>query len=219
MVRLASARRCAFVLVALLTVGAGSARAIDNAILVALYGEGMKAYYAGNHRVAHDTFTQAIEAGSKDPRCYYFRGLSDLRLGREPDAKLDFTKGAELEAIDFDVFFNVSGALQRVQGADRLMLEKYRAEGRKLALKEIEKIRFQHYQRMADASAAARGPATTGANPSQPTTPSGAPSTTPAAPADNPFGTPPANPANPFGTPAPAPGAAPAPAANPFGNN
>jgi tetratricopeptide (TPR) repeat protein len=208
-------------MVAVTTIGAGSARAIDNGILLALYGEGMKAYYGGDYRLAHDTFTQAIEAGSKDPRTYYFRGLSEMRLGREPDAKLDFTKGAELEALDFDVFFNVSGALQRVQGADRLTLEKYRAEGRKLARKEIERIRFQHYQRMADAATAARGPATTGADPSQPGASSAAPTTpSPTAPADNPFGTPPAAPAaNPFGAPAPAPGAAPAPAANPFGNN
>lgn len=202
-------RRFVLLMVVAGVVGASSARAIDGNVLLALYGEGMKAYYSGDHRLAHDTFSQAIDAGSKDPRCYYFRGLSELRLGREPDAKLDFTKGAELEAADFDVFFNVSGALQRVQGAERLMLERYRAEGRKMALKEIERIRFQHYQRMANSAQAVQGPATTGTAPG--VAPAATP-TTPAAPVDNPFGAPAA-------PPAAAPGAAPvAPAANPFGN-
>lgn len=190
-----------------------SAKAIDSAVLTALYGEGMKAYYAGQYSQAHETFSQAIEAGSKDPRCFYFRGLSNLRLGRGPDAGLDFQKGAAIEAVDFDVFFNVSGALERIQGTDRLTLERFRAEGRKNAQKEIEKIRFEHYRRFSP-QAAVEGAATVeGATPAASgtapgTVPAAMPGTPGAPAADNPFGG-----AAPAATPA-----APAPAVtNPFG--
>lgn len=108
------------------------AQAVDGNVLTALYGEGVKAYHAGRYAQSHETLSQAIEAGSKDPRCFYFRGLSNLKLGRGPDAGMDFQQGAAIEAADFDVFFNVSGALERVQGTDRLTLERFRAEGRRI---------------------------------------------------------------------------------------
>jgi hypothetical protein len=221
-----------------------SAAAVDSGTLLAVYGEGMKAYYAGNYRQAHETFTTAIDGGCRDPRCYYFRGLSSLRLGRAPDAQLDFAEGAKLEAADFDVFYNVSGALERVQGNDRMLIERYRADGRKHALKERQRIRFEHYRRFAP-SEAVPGAATTAAGSGGPapagaaTTPDAAgpagPANTPAAAGANPFGAPAANPFAPA-TPAPAAPAppaspapaapapaapaptAPAPAANPFGN-
>lgn len=224
-------------LVTAATLVGGAARAVDSAVLSAVYGEGMKAFYAGRYPQAFETFSQAIEAGSQDPRCYYFRGLSQLRLGRAPDAKLDFEKGAALEGRDFDLFYNVSKSLGRVQGQERLMLEQYRAAGRKHALAEIEKIRFEYFRRFTPkeeavaGAATVSGEATASATPAAPTTPA-----TPAAAADaaNPFGgqpapTAPATPAasgtpaaNPFGgQPAPAAPATPAtpgaPAANPFG--
>jgi tetratricopeptide (TPR) repeat protein len=228
----ASAAMAGLVLAATLV---GSASAIDSGVLLSLYGEGMKAFYAGRYAEAHETFTQAIEAGSQDPRCYYFRGLANNRLGRGPDAQIDFKKGAELEARDFDVFYNVSGALERIQGNERLMLERHRAAGRKFALAERERIRFEHYRRFAPQEAVA-GPATTGgvegAAPAAGAAPAMTPAAMPAAnpfgaPSDNPFGAPaaptPAAPAAPAsGTPAPAAPtapAAPAPATtNPFGN-
>jgi hypothetical protein len=201
------------------------AQAIDSNVLSALYGEGMKAYYSGRYTQAHETFSQAIEAGSKDPRCFYFRGLSNLKLGRGPDAGMDFEKGAAIEAADFDVFFNVSGALERVQGPDRLTLERYRADGRKHAQKEIEKIRFEHYRRFAAQQPVAGAATVEGSAPAATgTAPAAAPAGAPAESA-NPFGAPAAAPAtpapaagaNPFGGAAPAAAPAPAAGGNPFG--
>ena len=100
-----------------------TADAIDDKVLASVYHEGLKAFYAGDNRSAHETLSQAIDAGSKDPRCYYIRGFANARLGRMPEAQQDFTKGAELEAQDFDVFYNVSQALERIQGPERRALE------------------------------------------------------------------------------------------------
>jgi hypothetical protein len=209
-------RRVVFAgLVLAAALAADSARAVDSAVLSAVYGEGMKAFYAGRYTEAFQTFSQAIEGGSQDPRCYYFRGLSQLRLGRAPDAKLDFEKGAELEGKDFDLFYNVSKSLGRVQGSERMMLEQYRAAGRKNALAEIEKIRFEYFRRftpkdeaVAGAATVSSGEATASATPADATTPAPA-ATAPAADPSNPFGGQPAAPATPA-TPA-------APATNPFG--
>ncbi|MCE9606460.1 MAG: hypothetical protein K8U03_16315 [Planctomycetia bacterium] len=204
----------------------GALRAeVNDKILTDVYHQGLKTFYAGQYAEAHDVFTQAIDGGTKDPRAYYFRGLANSRLGRAANAKADFEKGAVIEGKDFDVFFNVSTALERIQGNERRTLESYRAAGRKHALAEIDKIRFEHFRRF-DPNEGVPGAATTssgtglpaGQVPAAATEPAAMPATPGAAPA-NPFGTPaPANaPANPFGTPAPAAPATP-PAKNPFGN-
>ncbi|MBA4015758.1 MAG: hypothetical protein C0483_01080 [Pirellula sp.] len=207
-----------------------SADAVDDKVLASVYHEGLKSFYAGDNRSAHETLSQAIDAGSKDPRCYYIRGFANARLGRMPEAQQDFTKGAELEAQDFDVFYNVSQALERIQGPERRSLETYRTAGRKNALAAVEKIRLEQFQRFDPTAVAA--PA---ANPPAAEVPAAAPA---ANDASNPFGTqpaapampatpatPPADPSNPFGTstpPAAAPPAAPPaaapPSANPFGS-
>lgn len=187
---------------------------VNEKILTDVYHQGLKSFYAGQYTEAHDTLSQAIDGGTKDPRAFYIRGVANLRLGRQANAKADFERGAAIEGKDFDVFYNVSTALQRIQGPERRMLESYRTAGRKNALAEIEKIRFEHFRRFDPAEgvagAATIGAGTTGAPAGA--APAGDPNAVPAAaPAANPFGAPsaPAG-ANPFGAPA-------APAANPFG--
>ena len=117
----------------------------QDAVLGQRYGIGVHAYFSQNYRKAYDDFTSAISAGSRDPRCYYFRGLSYLRLGREEDAQMDFQHGAELEAKDVNKFYNVPGALERVQGEDRQTLEHFRADARLAALQREEQERAKRY--------------------------------------------------------------------------
>src|SRR5207247_7172033 len=62
-----------------------------------MYGSGVHAYFAGDTTESHEYLTRTIEAGTSDPRAYYFRGLANLQLGRPDEADADFTKGAELE--------------------------------------------------------------------------------------------------------------------------
>lgn len=210
-----SALALSMVAVAVLFQGtARSASAIDEKVLTAVYHEGLKSFFAGDYTQSVATLTQAIDGGSKNPSCYYFRGLAQSRLGRGAEARKDFTTGAELEGQDFNVFFNASQSLERIQGPERRVLETYRAAGRKNALAAVEKIRLEQFHRFDPAQAAPTAPA------------SAAPAAegVPAAEGPNPFGAQPAMPAggaapaaDPFGSPMPsAPQPAPA-GASPFG--
>ncbi|MEX0713532.1 MAG: tetratricopeptide repeat protein [Pirellulales bacterium] len=113
-----------------------------------LYGEGVHAYFAGDHGEAHALLSKAIDSGSQDPRAYYFRGLAHLKLGRDPEARDDFAEGARLEVADADRFYNVSKSLERVQGRNRLLLERYRSDARLLAFQDLERRRFDRYERI-----------------------------------------------------------------------
>ena len=76
---------CAFSLAAIFFGGATAARAIDNGLLLSLYGEGMKSFYAGSYAQAHDTFTQAIIYLKND-------GWFELPRARDPDAPKAYSK-------------------------------------------------------------------------------------------------------------------------------
>jgi tetratricopeptide (TPR) repeat protein len=140
-------------------------------VLLQLYDKGVHEYFSGDYTKAFNQLTAAIAAGSRDPRVYYFRGLAYLKFGRTPDAEADFQKGAALESRDVNRYYNVGRALERVQGADRQLLETYRVQARMLAYKESEKIRKARYealkreearvlqQQVAEGAAAAAGEA------------------------------------------------------------
>jgi hypothetical protein len=72
--------------------------------------------------------------------------LAYLQLGREPEAKADFTRGSDLEADDVYKFYNVSKALARVQGNLRMQIEQYRAQARVKAAKKAKKLRQARYE-------------------------------------------------------------------------
>jgi hypothetical protein len=97
--------------------------------LARAYGAGVHAYFSGDSQRAYDDLTQAIEAGTRDPRAWYFRGLAALKLGRLDEAEADFSTAAtrETEAAGD---WAVSRSLERVQGNDRLALERHRVRAR-----------------------------------------------------------------------------------------
>ncbi|HUY91639.1 MAG TPA: tetratricopeptide repeat protein [Pirellulales bacterium] len=113
-----------------------------------LYGNGVHAYNGGNYAEAYNELTRAIDNGSADPRVYYYRGLSYLKLGRPQEAQSDFAEGAKLEMADSDRFYNVSKSMERVQGRPRALLERYRAAARLAAFHEREQARFERYERI-----------------------------------------------------------------------
>lgn len=117
-------------------------------VLNELYGSGVHAYNSGQYRDAYDDFTMAVRSGSKDPRVYYYRGLAYLRLGRPQEAQGDFQKAASLEMADTDHFYQVSKALERVQGSARSQIERYRSKARLAAFQTRERQRFERYQRI-----------------------------------------------------------------------
>ncbi len=129
----------------LVLLSAASLRA-DDAVLGQMYGSGVHAYFSRDYVKAYQYLTSAIEGGTSDPRCFYFRGLTYVRLGREPEAEMDFAKGAKLESRDFDRFYNVARSLERIQGNTRLALEQHRVEARMAALKQAEEARRTRYE-------------------------------------------------------------------------
>ncbi|MEI7781972.1 MAG: hypothetical protein WCJ18_08635 [Planctomycetota bacterium] len=114
------------------------------------YGNGVHAYHAGDYQCSYDELTGVIEAGSNDPRAFYFRGLAALKLGRTDEAEADFRQGANLEA-DGVGGRAVSRALERVQGGDRLKLEHFRAEARVSAVQRNREAIRQRYSDIQEA--------------------------------------------------------------------
>ena len=119
----------------------------QEAVLDQIYGNGVHAYFAQDYLKAHQFFTSAIDGHSQDPRCFYFRGLTLLKLGRPQDADLDFQHGAKLESsIDPARAYNVARRWSGVQGSDRGTLEQYRLKARMAVLQKLEEERRLKYQ-------------------------------------------------------------------------
>jgi len=118
-------------------------------------GGGIHAYHAGDYDRAYDDLTNAIEAGTDDPRSYYFRGLAALKLGRTSEAEADFSAGADRE-VSTGSIRRVSRSLERVQGHDRLTLERFRARARLGALQRDQELYGRRYSTIEDASSDVR---------------------------------------------------------------
>ena len=73
--------------------GSGSATppAYEDPALARAYGSGVHAYFSNDYQRAYDDLTQAVEAGTQDPRAYYFRGLAARKLGLLDEAEADFS--------------------------------------------------------------------------------------------------------------------------------
>ncbi len=121
-----------------------------------MFGRGAHAYFSGQPRAAYQYLTAAIDAGTRDPRPYYFRGLAYQQLGRPTEAQADFRTGAALEHEDVGGLFYVDRSLERVQGPSRLTIERYRATARVGAAQTMVQERNQRIM-TARASAACYG--------------------------------------------------------------
>ena len=111
----------------------------------ASYGAGVHAYFDGDYQGAYDALTAAIEAGSMDPRAYYYRGLASIKLGKSDDEiNGDFSEGSTRETMGRGGL-SVSRSLERVQGRDRMRLEKYRQRARVAAVQRDEAATRQRY--------------------------------------------------------------------------
>ena len=97
-------------------------------VLYELYGQGYHAFYRHDLTTAEQLFTSAIAEGSKDPRVYYYRGLTYACQGRMYEAEADFRDGAMHEAEGHGR--RIGQALSRVQGTMRLKIEKARFAAR-----------------------------------------------------------------------------------------
>jgi hypothetical protein len=173
--------------------------------MVQLYGGAVHEYFSGNYQQALADLTLVADSESTDPRVFYFRGLVQRRMGMSDAAQEDFAKGAELEAKAVDRFYPVSRSLERVQGADRLAVEKFRARARALAYQEKQKRDQSRYEQIRRSEAAVLRDAPIAA-PAEPAAQPKAGAAAPAAPAE----------ADPFAEPAEKPAEEPAAEADPF---
>jgi|GEM_PF-2739372 len=118
----------------------------SSSALTAVYGRGVHAYFAGNTSLAEQYFTQVIQAGSTDPRPYYFRAVLRLQTGKRFEAENDMRVGAAYEARDPGAKHSIGRALQRVQGPGRRILEKFRRQARLDRLQQGQQQTRQRYE-------------------------------------------------------------------------
>lgn len=116
---------------------------IEDLSLAATYGSGVHSYFAGDYDRSYQDLSQVIEAGTGDPRAYYFRGLAALKLGRLDEAEADFSAGSSRESEGGA--WPVARSLERVQGCDRLQLERHRRRARVASLQDNRRRRELRY--------------------------------------------------------------------------
>lgn len=127
------------------------AAGVDPLPLAASYGSGVHSYFAGDYDRSYQDLSAAIEGGSTDPRVWYFRGLAALRLGRIDEAEADFTTAAERESRGTGGW-PVARSLERVQGVDRLRLERHRVRARVAALQRDQEAVRRRYSEIEEAA-------------------------------------------------------------------
>ena len=117
----------------------------EDYVLDELYSSGVHAFFDQDYVHAIDLFTSALAEGSRDPRIYYFRGLANLAKGSKQAADGDFQTGAKFEVSKTGAF-RIGKSLERVQGSNRLKLEKFRQEARTQARREqIQRDRLRYH--------------------------------------------------------------------------
>ena len=127
---------------------AAPAHAQQRSALSAIYGRGVHAYFAGNMSQAEEFFNQAIQAGSTDPRPYYYRAMVRLGQGRTFEAENDMRVGASHEARNPGVHSSIGRSLQRLQGPGRRTLEQFRRQARLDRLQQGQERSQQRYQQL-----------------------------------------------------------------------
>ena len=97
---------------------------------------------------AEELLNEIIDAGSQDPRAYYFRGLCQSYGGFDV-SNPDFERAAELE-VEGKKVVNVGKALERIQGPVRIAIERARTKARLMSrarLLELQRSRYEELQR------------------------------------------------------------------------
>ncbi len=116
----------------------------DMHALRATYGRGVHAFFSGQMTQAEQLLSEAINAGSTDPRTYYFRAMVRLKLKKQFESENDMRLGASFEARNPGGRYAISKSLQRVQGRDRRILETFRRQAR---VERVQLIRSQTKKR------------------------------------------------------------------------
>ena len=94
------------------------------------YGQGSHAFWSGRHAEAEKAFSDAISLAPGNALYWYMRAISRRRLGDEVGAEHDALLGAAAErracARHVGVPADINRQLRRLQGEDRIWLERHR---------------------------------------------------------------------------------------------
>jgi tetratricopeptide (TPR) repeat protein len=90
------------------------------------YSTGLRLFFERKYADAEKEFVSAAENDSLDARFFYFLGLSRLMLDHRDAAIADFEQAANLERLHRPDKATVNAALERVQGAARQEMNRYR---------------------------------------------------------------------------------------------
>lgn len=90
------------------------------------YALGQRLYWSRQYAAAEKEFLQAVRYHDQDARYMYFLGLARLAQGKRAFAEASFRRGGMLEQANKPASATVSSVLERVQGTDRQLLNKYR---------------------------------------------------------------------------------------------
>jgi len=111
-----------------------------------IYGKGVHAFFDRDYEEAVAILSKAEEIKNNDPRPYYFLGLAHLRQKKSELAEQYFKKAAQLEFDGLSLRdYAVSESLRRIQGEERLRIEKIRSEERGNAQIREQQIRAMRY--------------------------------------------------------------------------
>ncbi|MDR1958320.1 MAG: hypothetical protein LBQ54_04650 [Planctomycetaceae bacterium] len=111
-----------------------------------LYGEGVHAFNTGDYARAVRIFDEAATQGSPDPRGYFYRGLAKLRLGNPDGADEDFEYASSLELSKAGRPYSVSRGLERIQGKERLTIERFRRQAKQKWEKEQDLLNKAEFE-------------------------------------------------------------------------
>ncbi|MDR2168797.1 MAG: hypothetical protein LBP59_01485 [Planctomycetaceae bacterium] len=97
-----------------------------------LYGAGVHAFFDGDYKKAIEIFDKVESLGSEDPRPYFFAAIARYRLDvNSADADKYFKKASTLEWQGKNLReYDVPESLRRIQGNERLHIEKYRTQAK-----------------------------------------------------------------------------------------
>ena len=87
------------------------------------YAEAYHRFFHGRYQDTELILNEAIRLNPTDARYFYFRGLARNRLGKSAQALDDFRAGSEAEQRSDR---RVSQALERIQGMERMTIERFR---------------------------------------------------------------------------------------------
>ncbi len=97
----------------------------QNVYLDEIYGDGVHSYFRGEVYESQAQFDRAIRHGSRDPRVYYFRAVTRLDSCDQFQAEEDIRTAVTYE-LQGRGTYDVGRALERIQGPQRLELERIR---------------------------------------------------------------------------------------------